>query len=293
MKKLSAFGTNSHDNNFNLLRIILASLVIYSHSYVVSLGGQPQIMDPFERFSGLSLGHLSVNAFFVISGFLVTKSYTLKKSLLDYCIARILRIYPAFTVAILFSALVVGATFSDLPLYEYYKHTQTANYILHNLPIVFSQLEYSLPGVFTENPLIYTVNIPIWTLPWELKMYILLAFWGLIGFLKRPWLVASITSFFVICFFYNDYFGVYNARDIREGLQFLSFFYLGATVYLFRSKIVLSYRFLPVSFVLLALFFTTPLFRYIFYLSLVYWIFLFAYLPAGILRNYNKFGDYS
>ena len=35
-------------------------------------------------------------------------------------------------------------------------------------------IEYSLPGVFSENPFSHAVNGSLWTMPYEVKMYMLL-----------------------------------------------------------------------------------------------------------------------
>ena len=58
------------DNNFNLVRFCAAFLVLVSHSW--PLTATPA--EPLERLAGFSLGHLGVDVFFVVSGFLVTGS---------------------------------------------------------------------------------------------------------------------------------------------------------------------------------------------------------------------------
>ena len=56
-------------NNFDFLRVVLAGLVLWSHSY--SLADVP---DPLRRLTGeLEGGRLGVEGFFVVSGFLVTQ----------------------------------------------------------------------------------------------------------------------------------------------------------------------------------------------------------------------------
>ncbi|MBN2689731.1 MAG: acyltransferase [Gammaproteobacteria bacterium] len=291
MKKLSEYSIN--DNNFNLLRVIFASLVIYSHSYVLSLGvGYGK--DPIEQMIGLSLGALSVNAFFVVSGFLVTKSLLIRKNLFKYFLARFFRIYPGLFFAVLFSVFIVGVIFTRSSLFYYFTHKgATLHYIWHNITLT-GDLKFGLPGVFLKNPLPRSLIIPIWTLPWEIKMYISLALFGVLGIMKKPFFMLVMTVIFTVVFFANDAFSLFHGRYIHDLLQFLTFFYLGSCFYLFRDNIILGTRFFLLSIILVVFSFKFFWFKYLFYLFSVYWVFFLAYVPSGkIIRGYNKFGDYS
>ena len=62
------------ENNFDFIRFLAASLVLFSHSYALTgMGGA----EPLVRFTGghYTFGGLSVRVFFVISGFLVCQSW--------------------------------------------------------------------------------------------------------------------------------------------------------------------------------------------------------------------------
>lgn len=70
------------------------------------MGGHTE--DPLLRWSGQqNLGGFAVIGFFAISGYLITKS-GMSNDILRYMWARVLRIFPAFWVVLLFSAFVVG-----------------------------------------------------------------------------------------------------------------------------------------------------------------------------------------
>jgi len=224
-----------------------------------------------------------------------------------------LRIYPAYIAATLFCAIIVGTLFTTLPRKEYLRDPQTTIYVTHNLPLlcsgfmdgrvdghwtnitkkVASSLKYVLPGVFAYNPFPSVVNVPIWTLPWELIMYLSVAIIGLAGLLTRPLVLAVCTIATVIIFFANDRFEFWPSNEIRDLLQFLSFFYLGALVHLFRTKIQIRMGYLALSVFFPAILIGTPCFKYALYLSLVLGVFLFAFLPSKTLRVYNRIGDYS
>ena len=73
-----AFDTKH--NSLTLARFIFAAMVVVSHSF--PLGGFHNNSDPWFAWSNrqTDLGALAVDAFFLISGFLVAKSYDSVKS---------------------------------------------------------------------------------------------------------------------------------------------------------------------------------------------------------------------
>lgn len=83
-------------DNFTVIRLILAMMVIYSHSYAVTGYIEPTLL-------GRSYGNLAVHGFFVLSGFLVTESYLRTNSLPSFSIKRLFRILPALIPAHFFA----------------------------------------------------------------------------------------------------------------------------------------------------------------------------------------------
>ncbi|MBK5238147.1 MAG: acyltransferase [Actinomycetales bacterium] len=94
-----------HNNSLGLLRFVFASLVIFSHAF--PLGNFPN--EPLDGFSHdqKSMGSLAVMGFFAISGYLITKS-GVSSDILQFMWSRVLRIFPAFWVVLIFTALLVG-----------------------------------------------------------------------------------------------------------------------------------------------------------------------------------------
>jgi peptidoglycan/LPS O-acetylase OafA/YrhL len=86
-------------NNFDLLRLLFAGLVIFSHSF--ALVG---LVEPMPW--GRTLGNLAVHGFFVLSGYLVTQSYLRTPTLGHYLGSRALRIGPGLVVAMIATAVV-------------------------------------------------------------------------------------------------------------------------------------------------------------------------------------------
>jgi len=86
-------------NNFTIIRLILAMMVIYSHSYAVTGHPEPTML-------GRSFGNLAVHGFFVLSGFLITESYLRSGDLQSFAIKRFFRIIPALVPAHFFAAFL-------------------------------------------------------------------------------------------------------------------------------------------------------------------------------------------
>jgi peptidoglycan/LPS O-acetylase OafA/YrhL len=92
-------------NNFDVLRFGLATAVIWSHCY--ALAGRS--MDPVFALTGqIDAGSLAVEAFFVLSGFLITQSWDGDPDLRSFTSKRTLRLVPALVAALVFGTRVVG-----------------------------------------------------------------------------------------------------------------------------------------------------------------------------------------
>jgi len=160
------YFSNSRENNFQLIRLAAAIGVFFSHTFPLAgngLGGKAQM-----------LGHISLNVFFLVSGFLVCQS-GLMRSTKRYFIARVLRIYPALIVAVLFSVFVIGLAMTELSTLEYLKAIEVYEYTFKNIAILAPDIPKTLPGVFLEYKYLPTVNAPLWSLRYEVLCYILLA----------------------------------------------------------------------------------------------------------------------
>jgi hypothetical protein len=92
-------------NAFGLFRFALAALVIVSHCY--PLGGFGR--DPLEVVTAgrLSLGLFAVAMFFVLSGFLITRSAS-RTSAVRFLWHRFLRIFPGYWVCLVVCAFILA-----------------------------------------------------------------------------------------------------------------------------------------------------------------------------------------
>lgn len=171
MKSLENLS-GSENNHFNLIRMILSFLVFFCHCYALRFGKVANVMDPISGLIGHWIGDLAVDGFFALSGYLVTGSLLRSTSFLRYLMARVLRIYPGLIVMLV---LLIGfmSTMSTVPLKQYLLSRETLTLILQNSTLVFN-VRYNLPGVFADNLYPRAVNGSLWTLPYEVRFYLLI-----------------------------------------------------------------------------------------------------------------------
>ncbi len=175
-------------NNFDLLRLLGAGLVLFAHSFaLVGAAG------PFHPLRD-SWGSLGVLIFFSISGFLVARSWSFDPRPLSFAFKRALRLLPALIVSLLLTALLLGPLVSTLPLHLYLEDPGTKAFVINNATM---QTTYGLPGVFAANVYPAVVNGSLWTLPLEVKAYCLVAVLGLLGLYGRRRLLMPLVGLVV------------------------------------------------------------------------------------------------
>ncbi len=77
-------------NNFDLLRLLFAGTVCLFHAS--RLSGERDL----RWISAVLSSEVAVEAFFVVSGFLILMSYERSSSIYSYVSKRVRRIYPAY-----------------------------------------------------------------------------------------------------------------------------------------------------------------------------------------------------
>lgn len=102
-------------NNFNTLRLIMALVVVWSHSFAIFRGSEDNEPVSIVLNGTFNAGNIAVLTFFVISGFLISRSYAQSRSAWSYMKKRIARIYPGFLVAVLLCSFVIVPLFSARP----------------------------------------------------------------------------------------------------------------------------------------------------------------------------------
>ena len=277
------------NNNFNSLRILAASLVVFSHSYALSIHPDAQ---PLWRDFQTTFGKIAVDIFFFASGYLVYGSLQRSKTNLRYVLSRLVRIYPLLIVTILLTALIIGPITSKNTLVEYLQQLQVYKYILLNSTLI--GLSDSLPGVFEKNPFPESVNGVIWTLYLEVRLYFILLGFHIFNKASKRFLpflkfknsfttILIILSFISICIYYHQ-------DNINWRLSFL--FFMGV---IFKEKSI-SIRSNLLLILSLATIIVTSILNPnylddVIFLSIPIIIHSLAFMNLGLLSRLNNIGD--
>jgi peptidoglycan/LPS O-acetylase OafA/YrhL len=294
----------SHQNNFNLIRMVAASLVLISHSYALC-----GFDEPLKARLGVTWGSIAVDIFFATSGYLVTASIIRGANAKNFVFNRVLRIFPGLIVAVLFTTIVCSIWFTTFPFLEFWSQWKTWRYLIKNMMLVWPQgLEWSLPqtliGIPSDKGGGAALNGSLWTLPQELKMYTyLLAIyigcsglnrlfplskWGMsVFFIFTIYVVAAIALLADVYFTINGHhklvlhmgamFFAGSAAFVRKiSFSRLWPFSLAAICVVVATAVISGHAFLP-----------------IYTLILPWSVLAIAYAPTSALHRYNQLGDFS
>lgn len=178
-------------NNFDFLRLLFASLVIISHSY--PLTRQLEIIAKITN-EQLSLGSLSVDCFFIMSGYLIMTSLQRSESPQEYIWKRLLRLYPALLVLLMVTMLFLPFVYQGKDIFS---ENSYQTYFQNALSLY--NVQYNVAGVFEHNPYPKAINGSLWSLSYEFTMYITLLF--LFPLRKSKNLLTIIAIFFFFSFY--------------------------------------------------------------------------------------------
>ncbi len=292
-------------NNFDLLRFLLASSVILCHCYATFYGWELFVKyEPFMKWSQgkISIGSAAVNFFFVISGFLIVRSFESSDNFGEYIKKRILRIYPGFIVVFVLGFLVFG------PI-GHMKHINFAEYqnFLNTIPLkreTANMLSLQSPienRYFTQLPQ-SGLNNSLWTIHYEFICYLMVPLLVWLGFTKqKKWLlVLMLISYMLLCLQTLGYIFPFK-QSLSGGIignpyyypRYFTYFLCGSCVYVFRNQIPRNAWLAVAALVLFLLSFKLKLIDAIWPLSGTYLLFFAAYHHKYIFPKFAKYGDLS
>ncbi|MFC5527004.1 acyltransferase family protein [Rhodanobacter ginsengisoli] len=271
------------DNNFTFLRFILAWSVLIGHSFPISANGS----DPISRLllPYAWIGSIAVSGFFAISGYLVTASFT-KRGATAFVASRALRLYPAVIVYSLVAILLIGPLCTSVSLEQYFHSNPWAN--MWNATLW--EWKYNLPYVFSHNHFAGATNGSSWTLPVELRCYLLVVLLGFFGVLDtRIRASAALVILLAVTHFSSGSLPLFEQSSSFASP--LTFFLLGSLAWINRTALPLNWAlaiaasigpFAAVEF---------GHFEYVYPICLTYLLFIFTYrLPHF---DMDRLGDIS
>lgn len=279
-----------HKNNFDLLRFLLAATVIFAHIIDLTHNTTIEYLRPYFD------SHIAVTGFFLISGFLITRSFTNTKTTKAYFIKRANRLLPGYILIITISAIFLSAV-STLGLKPYFTSPDLFKYLLCNYSFL-NFLHPCLPGVFQSN-INCAVNGALWTLKVEVGFYIIIPF--IIPLIQRSarkgiYLIAIYIAALLFRLTMMRYYQFTGNRlfDIlgHQLPAFMDYFACGIAMHYYLDK------FLQYKHILLAIALPLFIFEYHYDLELLrpitqtILIFYFAY-SFKVFNNFGKHGDFS
>jgi peptidoglycan/LPS O-acetylase OafA/YrhL len=275
----------SKKNNFDLMRIILASIVCLVHINEISN------IESLGYISDILSSYVAVKIFFVISGFLIFMSYDRSENLAVYFRNRFFRIYPAYFFVILISSILLPIIFGHLSSEN---GLAILNYIFWNL-LFLNFMSPNLPGVFSGNE-IAAVNGALWTLKIEVMFYISVPIIGYI--MSKTNRNAVLGSIYVISIIYVyalesfiEFGGGIGDELKRQLPGQMSYFVSGAILYYNFDKFMRKYLILAAASVLMIIFVPDTLNSFV--EPIVFGIITISIAYSIYFGPWAKFGDFS
>lgn len=283
-------GPHARLNAFDTIRLVAASSVIVSHSFMVTEGTNAN--EPIHWLSNdqTSIGGLAVGVFFVISGMFISASFERSTSLSDFVTKRARRILPALFVVTTLLALIVGPIWTSLAWPDYFTSKETWLYFKNAL---FLPNAYELPGVF-ESHAISAVNGSVWTLKFEVLCYAIAAAALSLGNKTKFIVITGWIASFIIYRSHPDANAVSGIwHYIYTTAMLFRYFGAGMVFYLFREKIVLNANIAITCLLISCIAIFTPFFVETTAIFLAYTVIAFGYLAPSWVRELTSRGDFS
>ncbi|HEY4301747.1 MAG TPA: acyltransferase family protein [Candidatus Didemnitutus sp.] len=229
-----------HDNAFDLLRLVLALLVVYTHAHLLGAFGE----EPLSKFvrSQTSAGTLAVLGFFGLSGFLVTQSFEVQGDGLLFARARLLRILPGLYLALVLTAFVFAPCISHFgSAAGGWNATEATGYIVRNALVVVR--EWNIGRTLAGLPYEGSLNGALWSLFPECICYGVVLLLGLLG--SIPLRRVNVLMLLVVVYVFHVILVVSPGSSSRVPTVLsltgwapdIAAFLTGSAVYLYRQEV--------------------------------------------------------
>lgn len=221
-------------NSLNFIRLVLAVLVIVSHSWPIGRFG------PDPEIGSLPLGSFAVAGFFGLSGWLITRS-RLTKPALSYSWHRFCRIYPGYLVALLVTAFAF-APLGAAVIHGDYRLRDGLSFVVQNSAL--SERQWTIPGTL-PGWAFPAWNGSLWTLIHEVACYVVVGL--LVSILGPRRIVLSSTLALVTLTAAAVLAPVLQPRlpdpvIMWDFARLAPFFFAGSVLYALRERIPLRWQ---------------------------------------------------
>ena len=273
---------------FELYRALAVLMVVLGH-----FSSSSEDLPTTVKTIITSIAHFGVPLFFIISGFLITLSYVKKENIRIFLRHRIIRIYPAFSINLLFITLIIGPLVS-VNIHDFFDNI---NYFKLLRSFINLYIANDALNIFQNIPWPNAVNGSLWTLQFEIMCYGMIGFLGLFGFLK-PRIILFLFVVFYCFYIAIEYFGYQGFHIILNGMfnstpRLFVYFLIGSIFYFYNDKLFFNWITIMLSLILLIV--TNELLILKSYL-VFFWAYIgfyFIFNKKIKLHNFSKYGDFS
>jgi peptidoglycan/LPS O-acetylase OafA/YrhL len=230
------------ENGFDATRLVLAVLVLFEHAYY--LPSNSYQAEPLFLFSKgqTDFGSLAVNGFFVISGFLITRSCLMTNHAPRYAMKRLARIVPGFLLASCLGLFVFGPLGAD-DIQTYFSNINWRATLVN----MFSLHQSGAGYTFLHNPTRTMYDGTLWTIRYEFDCYLLVGLLWSLKLLRRE-IIVGLVIVLLICYGLQS-LAVINLPVVNYGVpaifmsspnnwpRLFSYFFIGSAFYLCRDMV--------------------------------------------------------
>lgn len=275
-------------NALNAMRLALALSVIVWHSFPLS--GASIAFAPGRQL----LGHIGVDSFFAISGYLIVSSWIRRPQWRSFLRARVLRIFPAFWICLVVTAVIFA------PLSLFLRHedfppnfmTGAASYVFKNAALYI--FDFGIAGTPAGVPYPGVWDGALWTLMWEFLCYLAVLVLGLVGLLRWRSVTVVLFVLALLGVIVTSYGPVQNYLVVNGsplGLMFIA----GALMYQFQDRVPVSRTLVVLAAMIVLGSSWLPDYRVVAALPLAYFVIVLGALgsnPRLTITNDFSYGTY-
>lgn len=285
-------------NNFDAIRLMMALLVVWSHSFAIWFGTEAS--EPISLIMGgtYNAGNIAVLTFFAISGFLITASWQRRRGWLSFLRSRVARIFPGYLAAILVCSFVAAPALLG------------HGFTIGRPEFLGLLSNFLLRNYIVGDGAVGPVNGSLWSIPFEFWCYLAVLAFGAFGIFRKKYFVPIAAVVLIGIRIWLDLTGRHPSGGRLEtiiGFAYLWFtvappFLLGASMLLYPDRFVRNSTLLAGTIAVPLLAAHLPIAeqyclvitRAVFPFALVYSVLYVAFAPSPRLPNVkNLGGDYS